>query len=350
MFKNAQRIPGRTSPNDYHKLQKHARGDVKFIMSSGELKTFATCPDKYIHGFNFQGSSATKFGSLIDTRILTPDLFDSLYAVQPDSYESTGMKCPKCGSITDSAKCGKCKCERDPVKIQKQWTSQSDTCQQWIAGQNGKTVITKEELADCDAAIKRVMSKPTMKAFIEASDTQVMCIAEWHDEDTGLVIPFKILLDMVPRNDTEFFKSLGDFKSTRNAALIPFQVDAFKLGYHVSAALYRDIYVAATGEDRCNWVWLLAENVHPFQPGKRIMTEAFYDLGKSEYTRMLKNYCQCVKHGIWPDFEMTDESVGDWGIADVSPYMAERALFAPKFDFTPPQEVEAGEPDPDLIP
>ncbi len=188
-----------------------------------------------------------------------------------------------------------------------------------------------------------------MKRFLECSDCQVMVVAEYHDKATGLVVPIKIMLDLVPRKDSEFAKSLGDFKSTRSAELIPFMHDAFKMGYHVQLALYRDIYVAATNEDRNTCIWLLVENQHPFQPGKRIMRQSFYELGKAQYELMLANYCQCLKYNRWPDYDEHDEAVGDWSLVEATPFMEERAMFAPRFNFSPDQAA-ALEESSDIIP
>lgn len=330
-------MPGVTDPKVYHAPQKVKRGDPKFIMSSTELRSFAKCPDKWINDFKFEGSKSTEFGNLIDCWLLTPHLFNKTYVVSPQCYPANARSS---AVVEGEANVG------DDLP----WDGKVTFCKNWKKEQDSELeIVSYADMVDCEFACKRILSKPTMKAFLEASDRQVMVVAEWHDKATGIIVPIKIMLDLVPRKDTEFFKCLGDFKSTRNAEHIAFTHDAFKMGYHVQLALYGDIYVAATGEDRCSFVWLLVENSHPFQPGKRIMTQNFYDIGRNSYQLMLANYCQCLKYNKWPDYDEHDEAVGDWSMVDATPFMAERAAFAPRFNFGS-VPVEATQQDDDITP
>lgn len=338
MFKNAKRHPGVADPIEYHKPQEFKRGDPKLAMTSTQLRSFASCPDKWMNGFEFEGSKSTDFGGLLDCRLLTPEFFDKRYVVSPATYPANAR--------STAVVAGDCS-----VGDEIPWDGKATYCKNWKKEQGEDLeIISDAELKDCDLAIARLMSKPTIKTFLECSDRQVLCTAEWHDEDTGLVIPVKILLDLVPRADTEFGNNLGDFKTTRNAALVPFMQDAFKMGYHVQAALYRDVFNAAeNGGDeeqfsspeesyiKRRFCWLICENIHPFQPGKRLMTQNFYDIGRAAYRRMLKNYCQCLKYNRWPDYDETDEAVGDWSLVDATPFMAEREMFSPKYNFEPPK-------------
>lgn len=338
MLKNAIRIPGRTDPQEYHRPQEFKRGDPRRVISSSALKEFGACPEKWLTTTEEKESDALSFGSLQDMRLLTPELFDKYYCVTPEFYPANARS-------TEVVE-GRCNVGDDLP-----WNGAAAYCKNWKKEQDENlTVVSTDEVREVDKANARIMAKPIMKSFIESSEKQVQCVAEWHDEATGLVIPLKILLDLVPSNESIWFKSLGDLKTTRNAGLIPFQMDAFKLGYQVSASLYMDIYkLAHPDEDRCNWAWLLVENVHPYQPAKRVMTQALYETGQAQYRQMLANYCQCLKYDHWPDFDETDEAIGDnWGLCDITPFMAERALFAPRYSFGP--KTEAPEQDPDNIP
>jgi hypothetical protein len=318
-FKNAKRHEGVADPLVYHAPQTVKRGDPAFVMTSTQLRAFAQCPDKWINGFEFAGSKSTDFGSLLDCRLLTPQLFDQRYVVKPETYTNED------GEV-------------------KPWNGNSKTCKAWIADHDGFEFVTVEQLAEVDLAISRLNSKPTIKAFLESCDRQVLCTAEWHDKKTGLVIPVKCLLDLVPRVDTEFAGNLGDLKSTRSAALIAFSMDCFKMGYHVQSAFYRDIYVTATGEDRNTCVYILCENMSTRSSrASGSLSQDFYTLGHASYVLMLENYCQCLKSNQWPDYEQNDEAVGDWNLVNASPFMAERAAFAPRFNFDGKTETEAAE-------
>jgi PDDEXK-like domain of unknown function (DUF3799) len=347
MLKTAKRIPGVTDSVDYHAPQSVERGDPKFVMSSSALRDFAECPDRWRADDKPKKTDAMDFGSLLDCRLLTPQLFNRHYVVAPATYPAPATSSAvKDGEVS--------------VGDEIPWNGAAAYCKQWKASQDKSLeVVSAADMADIEFAIKRLNSKPTIKRFLECSDRQVMVTAEWHDEKTGLIIPFKVLIDLLPRVDSEFGKNVGDLKSTRSAALVAFAMDCFKRGYHVQAALYRDVYQLSTrkdpddeesGEDRCNSIFLLAENIYPFQPGKRILSQDFLTLGRATYRMMLENYCQCVKAKHWPDYDETDEAVGDWSSVEAMPFMAERAAFAPRFNFDPETAVAEMPDSGDLTP
>lgn len=335
MFTNARIIgPIPANAAEYH-TPTAQRGAREFVMSSGALREFAACPERWRQGYQSPDSDARTWGSLIDCLLTTPKQFESIYAIAPDTYITKALTCPKCDSVSGSAACRKCKRARVEIVVSKDWNNNATECKTWAAARKaeGREIVSARLVADARAAIGRLNHDEIIAAWLAACDCQVWVAGEWHDEPTGLQIPVKALLDFRPRPGTEFAKCLGDFKTTRNAAAMPWQRWCFTAGYHIQAAFYMDLYTAATGEDRNTWCFIVQENYAPWQPGKRMLAQDFLTLGRAQYRQMLGNYCQCLARDRWPGYDDTDEAVQGWTLVAPEPFMAERAAFAPRYEF-----------------
>jgi len=306
----------------YH-TEPESRGSAKYTMSSHSLREFDRCPSRWKAGYESPDSDSKRFGSLMDCRLLTPELFEDRFVVIPETYPA-----PK-----DHAKVKKGEIKQgDPLP----WHASAKYCSDWIEKFEavGAELVKKREVEDADAAIARFLADEDIKAFLDASDRQVWVQAQWVDEETGVVVPVKGLLDLVPRNDTEFYKCLGDLKTTRNAGVMAWQSWCNKAEYHIQAALYTDLYVAATSEDRTDFCFLIQENYAPWEPGKRILTQDFLEDGRREIARMLGNYCRCIKSGKWPGYDDNDEARDMQGWSPVAALPRwDKGEFAPKFLF-----------------
>jgi len=356
MFQNAK-IIGKAVRQAEYQPQPCERGEAGYAMSSSALRLFDACPSKWVRGFNPPASQSLEYGSLLDCVVLTPEHFKDVYALQPDTYETTGMECPNCKSVTDSKRCSKCKCERVEVKITKPWSNQSTTCAAWTEAQKqaGKEVCTAAELADAQAAAKRLFSDPIIGDYINESDKQVWIAAEWHDAGTGLVVPVKCLVDLLPRRTSEFFDGAGDLKSTKCAKKISWERFAEAVGYNVQGAWNIDLVQAALpNESRRNFSFILSENHHPWEPSREMMendddpqSSSLMANARAKYRRIMANYCQCLKHKKWPGYADNDEASDGWNIWRQDPWSAERDMFAPRYNFageeTQPEETEEAE-------
>lgn len=325
MLKNAKIISRGTSQLDYFK-EEFKRGDPKFVASSSMLRLFGPCPSRWIKGYQPPDTKAKDFGSLFDCRVLTPETFTSRYAVSPSTYKTTGMECPSCKTITDSKKCKTCGELREEVTVEKPWNSSATVCKEWEADHEGKQIVTTKALAAVDAARNRLLGDDILKSFLESSERQIWMTVEWHDEATGLVIPMKSLIDLLPKLDSEFEKCIGDIKAVRSGATVPFKKQVAKMGWHIQAALYLDVYKMATGEDRVDFCFLGVENFEPYEPYRKTMSEKFLSIGRSAYETLLKRYCQCLKANVWPSYDDTKDSLGGWTLLEPEPWMEYESL------------------------
>jgi hypothetical protein len=312
------------------------RGERAYSVSASMLREFYRCPARWRKGYSMPKATGMSFGNLVDCLTLTPELFEHRYAIRPDTYNATVLSCPSCGSRAEAKECRNCKVPREETVIAKGWNANSEACKAWLAEREGLEIIGAEEHAEAMAAVNSIFADEILSLFIRESQKQVWVEGEWRDEETGLVIPIRALLDLVPDKDGVFCKSLGDLKTTTTAALEPFQRSVFKYGYHVQAAFHMDLYCAATGEERLNWCWLLLENYLPFQTGRRLCAESFLEIGRTTYRRALSLYCKCLQTGQWPDYDRTDETDAQgWSIVAPSPWMETEGLFSPKFEIEP---------------
>lgn len=343
-IRNAKIVAVNADPNLYHSQKVEDRGKPDFVMSSSSIREFHRHPSKWKNGYSLPPSTSLIYGNLFDCLVLTPSEFDKRYAVQPDTYIHKALKCPTCGSVSDAASCRKCKQERIPCEISKPWSNQSDTCSAWVEEQQkaGRVVVSQEMMKNAVAARLRLLADERCRSFLESCQTQVLITAEWHDPDTGLIIPLQALLDLVSKSDSLFPKSLGDLKTTRDASIIGWQKSAEALGYDVQAAWNNDMFVAATQREIVDFCFIISENEFPFEIGRRYFSQDLLEpkmdsgmiaSGRRQYEQMLKDYALSVKTGFFPGFDDTDESGNGWTLVTPSPWAEQRRLFAPKLQF-----------------
>lgn len=299
------------------------RGDAKYPVSSSMLKEFARCPRRWFDGYNPPESDAKDWGSLFDILALTPEQFSERYVIQPATYKAP-----------ESTK-------KDAPLIDKPWNNNAAACKEWRDAQDGKEIVSSKQVAEAKAAVERLWKDTIIKAWFDACDKQVWVVGEWNDERTGLVIPVKCLIDFAPRADSEFAECLGDLKTVRSGALVPFQRTCFEMGYHIQAAFNLALYNAATGSDRDKWCFILSESFPPFQTGKRMLDSMFIEIGAAKYQQIIRLYCWCIANNNWPGYDDHDEAAQGWTVVLPDPWMQTRDTFAPRFEAdTPPATAE----------
>lgn len=340
-------------PVQYHGARQDERGTAGFVLSSGSLREFLHCPSRWKAGYESPDSKSKQYGSLFDCRLLTPEQFASRYVIQPEVYLSAGMQCPVCKSVTDSKACRACKTERVPVNVEKPWSNQSETCAAWVADQEkaGRKVVKHAEVDAANAAIKRLLADDILGAWHAACDKQVWIAGEWKDDWTGLVIPCRCLIDYLPRIDTEFARAVGDLKSSRSAAIRPFDSWAKQMGYHVQAAWDMDMLVAATGQDRTDWCLILSENFAPYEPGRRLLSQALVQDGRLFYQGAIAQYAAALKSGRWRGYDDHPDAAQGWTVIDSDPRTQMAAMSAvPTQNESAPEDEAPADEYVDLIP
>lgn len=276
-FIKAKVVGRQVDPELYHN-QPAKRGSNEFVMSRSELYEFNKCPSRWLAGYRDSGSSSTEYGDLLDCRLLDPSRFAKRFALKPETYVN----------------------EKGETK---EWNGNATVCRQWKEKQVGKTIVSAETMADVSTAIARLKGDPITRDLIELSSHQVYLTADYKDADTGLVVPVKCLIDIEPNSESERSSELADLKSTSSASLRDWPWSVFKFAYHWQAALYLDVYNAATGDERTGFIHIVQESFFPFEIGKRLLSAEFIELGRCEYRRALARYCQCLDTKDWPGYD-----------------------------------------------
>jgi hypothetical protein len=318
------------NPEFYHDYGKaHARGKEQYVMSRTDLCRFARNPQKWFLGEDKEETDALEWGSLLDCIALTPELFEKRYAVCPETYPVKGMECPVCKSITESESCKKCASKRVPVTIEKPWNWQADYCGTWRINQEsaGMACVKPDLSSKAWLAAGRLYKDPLIEEFMKASERQVMVVVEWQDEETGISVPIKCLLDLVPdRKHPKFGTMLADLKSARNGSVGAWPNVVANDGLHIQAALYLDAYNAATGHKYETFHHIISENVPPYVTARRMLSDEFLNMGRVFYKNALMDYCQCLKAGEWPGYDdhPRNRTVDGWTVTEPAPYMIYR--------------------------
>lgn len=286
------KIVGENVPYDVYSGQAAGiqRGSKDFIMSRGELTNFASNPKRWLDGYREEESDtdATRWGSLVECLAGLNGKFDDTYAVAPAEYadEKTGKMKP--------------------------WTFAANVCKAWREEQGDREVIKSELRDNAEKAVAAIQSDAEVSELFKCSQKQVMVVGVWKDKVTGLEIPLRCLIDLLPDAAHPMWgKSAGDFKTARNGSpdIWPRVVD--DCGYDVQAALSLALYVAATGEDRIEWIMPVSENVAPYHVVKPMpaLTSEFISYGRAKYEAALLSYARCLADGVWPSYPTRDRLV-----------------------------------------
>lgn len=302
MYSNAKVLGEITNPADYHH-QKVNRGDPGYAMGRSDLMDFAFCPERWKNGATTEDTTATIWGSLIDCIVLQPTEFNNRYAVSPATYtdEKTGKEKP--------------------------WTFSANVCKQWREDQGGKQIVKEELWGQAKWAHSILTGTPRVQAFLDDSQNQLMATADWTDRETKVVVPVKVLIDIVPGG--KHVGALADLKTARCAHPGPWARVAWSMGYDAQAALYLDVWNAATGDERQSWYWVVQENQPPYQPAVLMASQEMIELGRNRYRQALGNYARCVATGLWPGYEIFGRMILDqipvieplpWMLTDLSQF------------------------------
>lgn len=284
-----------SSPGIYYNLPDAVYRAIPAV-SQSTLKDFMVCPQKWKLAPKKEVTPAMRYGSLVDSMWLTRDL--SRYAVQPPTYETEGMRCPICGSITDSQKCAKCKVERQRVTVQNQWSGNSTTCREWVAAREaaGMEVITHDQFTMAKNACARLDAVEEIKKQRERCDVQVAVVSEL----CGVMC--KGLIDMVPKK--EFRKALGDLKTAQSADPKDWPRQVYDRGHAFQAALYLDLWNKESGESLEWFYHFVSEQAPPHEPCFMPLSQAFINLGRIQYQRALRLWAECQEKQEFPGYPM----------------------------------------------
>lgn len=290
------------------------RGSADFVMSQSELKEFDLCPETWIQGVPEESTDEMDFGSLVDAIVSGSD---DRFAVEPETYEAILFICPECGSESKSARCRNCGVNRIQKTVNKPWNNGADACADWCKAQT-KPVVSFSTAQACKEAAERFRRKAW--AILANSQFQVPVTAEYHDATTGLVIPFRGIIDILPVK--AFLNTVIDIKTfSGQATQKNWSRKIDEWGLDVQAAVYLDLLEAA-GDERPDFRHIVQEQNPPYHIEFKLLDSDFISNGRAKYRHALKKYCECLKTGEWPGYEAPENQIFDgWKLCSPEAWM-----------------------------
>jgi hypothetical protein len=113
---------------------------------------------------------------------------------------------------------------------------------------------------------------------------------------------------------------LADLKTARNASEREFTKAVHSGFYDWQGALYEAVYIAATGEDRTDFIFAVQENTPPYQPAIWGLPCDWKEQALVEVREALQFYCWCLAHDDWPGYPQTTK-IAQWGMLNREAWM-----------------------------
>lgn len=306
-FSNGRIVSIDTDREVYHRTLGGERGKPDHIMSSHELRDFWTNPRRWLKGWHSEETDAKDWGTLVETLLLQPKSFSDGWAVKPETYPA-----PK-----DHAKVKKGEIAAgDPLP----WNANAGECKAWEAAHEGKELVKFNTMKSAELATAELREDPDCGPYLQCSAPQVFLMAEYRDKETGLVVPVKGMLDLLPdRQDKLFGKSIGDLKCVQGASLGAWNYAIKSYRHHWQAALYLWLSQTLPNElgERLEFRHILSETCPPYEVTGYQMSLEFLELGKGKVLDALKFYAACLKANHWPGYAAKcRDTFNGFGIVD----------------------------------
>lgn len=222
----------------------------------------------------FTPTDAMAFGSAVDCKLLTPDLFSEEFVLSP--FESFR------------------------TKEAKEWKAEQLEAR--------RTILTEGRLDEVSKAIEALSAHPIAgKMFAPGTGTSQAI-------ETGSIrdVQFKCMLDWVGLDDDY----LTDLKTIQKVDRRTIEKHSANFGYHVQAAIYRKIWSQAHPEDqreKFRFVWV--ESSYPYNVAVTEMPESSIQAGEAKAAELLTTLIDCTKSNAWPgpfNDEVAEIGVPDW--------------------------------------
>lgn len=288
-----------------------ARGHLAYCQSSGELKKVLGCPQAWHESKPTKSdpTTAMKLGDAVDIIKLTPTHIKERIAVCPEKYTNEKGE-------------------------EKDWNWNAKVCKQFKVDHAGALVLKANEWEKANQMavnLTKALDRWGLTGEWADGASQVMLTGVYVAKVEGkeIRVPLRALVDKVPSPEGKLADRLIDLKTTGCGNPFAWQSQVFDLGMHMQAALYLDLWNAATGDERTTFMHVIVENESEdgkyYQCARRILSQRFQMLGRNHYVRALSVYARCLATGIWPDYEglYPEQCAGGCIITDAKKWMAE---------------------------
>lgn len=242
-------------------------------VSQSELKEFgnSATPLHFLARKPRPQTSDMAFGSVAHCAILQPELLESSFYLQPDTY-ATEVK-------------GK--------PVNKKWHAGADICREWIQSHSDKPIMTTEEMVRVNKIAERIRYIPELKSALEGGQKEVSFFKL--DPETGLML--KCRCDLVA-TDTSGITWIFDLKKVQSGCAnhSEFSKSAADYGYFIQGSFYKEVTGAA------KFVFAAFDDSEPFDACLFEPDSDSLNFGYRKWRRLLNEYARCKKEDIWPGY------------------------------------------------
>lgn len=253
-MKSPQKIQNMKS-RDYHAATASPT-NLGGAVSKSMLWAFNQSPFKWRFGKKSAPSPAMQLGSLVHLLCFQKNDFEETYAISPfDSFRT---------------------------KESKEWREDMEN--------QGKVVITEDTYAHASDMADCIMNTDLLFHLGEC-DYETAVFVDYHGTKV------KCMIDMAPKHG----QILADLKTTSSITDVAgLQRAILQRGYHVQAAMYLDLWNAATGESRDQFQFLFIETESPYEHAWVEISPNLLAKGREEYMNALMRWIDCSSKNKWP--------------------------------------------------
>lgn len=290
---------GAVNPKEYHAWKKMLARELGCpVISKSSLCDFMESAYRYRwseqHEVKKEGKGL-RIGSMVDTLVLTPHLWESLYTHPWEPSEPKRFKLKKNGEPGKT---------QDPAQ-KEQWEAEeaefTARCER-----EGITILKDGEEADMREIAAQATAHAAEKGLVlnESFVSQIGMFAylpEIGGEKLATPIVVTGMIDILPEPDHREGAAIWDLKTTsanpENDSKLTYAIDDFHYG--IQAALYLDLYNLLTGEERREFAFLFVSNSLPAMSRVMRYSSADVELSRREYELALHRYARAYKQNDW---------------------------------------------------
>jgi len=249
-------------------------------MSNGRLTTIrqsrAHC--QWSMGHPSSDTPSTAFGTAAHCVVLEPERWDLVYCLEPQWVE--GIQNSKGKPITRQG-------WRNSTLFKDRKADLVD---------HGREPLSQADLDACRTIRDHLYERPSKARDIMLAKTATEVSYLATDPDVGVLAKVRPDIE-VPSADM-----VVDFKTSKNAARDEFERSIYKFGYHRTSPFYRDVMSAEGSHQWKHYLFLVVENVPPFEVAIYDLHPDAVDLGRFELEGLKLKYAHCIESGEWPGY------------------------------------------------
>lgn len=166
------------------------------------------------------------------------------------------------------------------------------------AANEGKDIITADELRKITAAAASFRSKELTRGLLDGAIVEAVALATIDG------------VERKARPDIIKDSILYDLKSAADASFDGFTRAAYSFGYHRQAAWYLDVVAAATGIPLRGFGFIAVEKEAPYEVQVFLASPEFIAKGRQENRANLELYRACEARGEWPGYPDVIQTLG----------------------------------------